>query len=178
MDILRFIYFIKLYFSKDKLIVKHIDFSVYPTLLELVVECTYPIDQATSSALLFLSSSIQGVMLMATERFLYRPLSEKEMEKQTCSDREDFSHETAQDYTPFVIFITSYVAFFVILYALFFDPEMKRSNADHQPLEKKEEDSKMHCPPLRDYYEVSNNQEACDSFTLKVIATKPHVVME
>ena len=109
---------------------KYINFSVFPTLLELIVECTYPVDQATSTALIYFSSSLQGVALMGAENALYRPLSEKEMEKQTCAEKGDTSHETAKDYSPYAIFITSYAAFFVVIYILFFHPEMKRSNAD------------------------------------------------
>ena len=109
---------------------KYINFSVFPTLLELIVECTYPVDQATSTALIYFSSSLQGVALMGAENALYRPLSEKEMEKQTCSEKGDTSHETAKDYSPYAIFITSYAAVFVVIYILFFHPEMKRSNAD------------------------------------------------
>ena len=33
--------------------------GAYPIALELVVECTYPIDQATSTAFIFLSSALQ-----------------------------------------------------------------------------------------------------------------------
>ena len=33
--------------------------GAFPTALELVVECTYPVDQATSTALIFLSSALQ-----------------------------------------------------------------------------------------------------------------------
>ncbi len=36
----------------------------YPLALELVVECTYPVDQATGTAFIFLSSALQGVLLM------------------------------------------------------------------------------------------------------------------
>ena len=42
--------------------------GAYPIALELVVECTYPIDQATSTAFIFLSSALQvcdnSLMLM------------------------------------------------------------------------------------------------------------------
>jgi FLVCR family MFS transporter 7 len=38
--------------------------GVYPLALELLVECTYPVDQATGTAFIFLSSAIQGVLLM------------------------------------------------------------------------------------------------------------------
>ena len=67
---------------------------------------------------------------MGAENALYRPLSEAEMEIQTCSEKGDTSHEQAKDYSPYAIFITSYAAVFVIIYILFFHPEMKRTNAD------------------------------------------------
>ena len=108
--------------------------SVFPTLLELIVECTYPTDQATSTALIYFSSSLQGVALMGAENALYRPLSENEMGKQTCAEKGDTAHEQAKDYSPYAIFITAYAAVFVILYILFFHPEMKRSNADNMLL--------------------------------------------
>ena len=44
--------------------------GVYPTALELIVECTYPLDQATSTALIFLSSAIQGLILMVVENLM------------------------------------------------------------------------------------------------------------
>ena len=103
------------------------------------MECSYPIDQATSSAFLSISANVQGIILMATETYMHWPLSEKEMEIQTCSDSDDFSHEKAQNYSPFLILITSYLAIFVLLYTLLFNPKMKRSMADHQPLEKRNE---------------------------------------
>ena len=83
-----------------------------------------------STALIYFSSSLQGVALMGAENALYRPLSEQEMEKQTCSEKGDTSHETAKDYSPYAIFITTYAAVFVVLYILFFHPEMKRTKAD------------------------------------------------
>jgi hypothetical protein len=73
---------------------------------------------------------------MALENILYRPLSEAELEIQTCSEKEDTSHELAKDYLPYSIFITVYAAAFVVLYVVFSSPEMKRSNADKLVLTK------------------------------------------
>ena len=106
------------------------NFSAYPTFLELTVECTYPIDQSMSTALIYFSSSVQSVALMAVEPILRNPLSESEMKKQTCAPTGDTSHEQAKDYLPYTIFLTVYVGIFIILYCIFFNPEMKRSNAD------------------------------------------------
>ena len=94
------------------------------------MECTYPIDESTTSALTQISSYIQGAVLMLAEFVLYKPLSEAELEIQTCSEKNDTSHEQAKDYSPYMIFITSYAAVFVVMYILLFNPEMKRSNAD------------------------------------------------
>ena len=80
---------------------------------------------------------------MGAENALYRPLSDQEMDKQTCSEKGDTSHETAKDYSPYAIFITSYAAFFVVLYILFFHPEMKRTNADKNQLLKGDNDANI-----------------------------------
>ena len=80
---------------------------------------------------------------MGAENALYRPLSEQEMEKQTCSEKGDTSHETAKDYSPYAIFITTYAAVFVVLYILFFHPEMKRTNADKNQLLKGGKDANV-----------------------------------
>ena len=77
---------------------------------------------------------------MGAENALYRPLSEQEMEKQTCSEKGDTSHETAKDYSPYAIFITTYAAILVVHYILFFHPEMKRTNADTNQLLKGDKD--------------------------------------
>ena len=37
---------------------------MYPTLLEFAVEATFPSDEAVTTAILFVSSSVLGVMLM------------------------------------------------------------------------------------------------------------------
>ena len=106
------------------------NFSMFPILLELTVECTYPIDQTMSTALIFFSGSLQTVVLMAAETILHKPLSILEMKKQVCASPSDTSHEQAKDYSPYVIFISVYGGTFITLYCILFHPEMKRSNAD------------------------------------------------
>ena len=118
---------------------KHFVFSVLPILYELVVECTYPIDQASSHSLIDFSSRIQIAVLMAVENLFCRPLTEAEMEKQTCSEKDDTSHELGKDYLPYSIFITVYATAFIVLYLIFFRPEMKRSNTDKLVLKKDKE---------------------------------------
>lgn len=59
--------------------------GVFPMALELTVEATYPADQATVTAFIFLSSSIQGVILMVTENWLGGPLPLDLQKLETCS---------------------------------------------------------------------------------------------
>lgn len=43
---------------------------MYPTLLDFAVEATYPEDESLVTAILFISSSIQGVIVMHFDDFL------------------------------------------------------------------------------------------------------------
>ena len=103
-------------------------------MFEMIAEFTYPIDQCTSFSLLLFANAIQGTFLMALEGILYRPLSEKEMEVQTCADKEDTSHEQAKDYLPYTIFVQVYATLFLLMYVFLFHPEMKRSKVDKSVL--------------------------------------------
>lgn len=106
--------------------------GVYPLGLELVVECTYPIDQATGTAFLFLSSAIQGVLLMQVENLVGQPLSPEKMKIQSCVALDDQGHQQPKDYGTYLNFITCYMIFFVLLFVLFFRTKMNRTNADWQ----------------------------------------------
>ena len=97
---------------------------------------------------------------MGAENALYRPLSEQEMEIQTCSEKGDTSHETAKDYSPYAIFITTYAAVFVVLYILFFHPEMKRTNADKNLLLKGDNDANITISTSTNESEKLSRQES------------------
>ena len=104
-------------------------------MFEMIAEFTYPIDQCTSFSLLLFANAIQGTFLMALETILYRPLSEDEMEVQTCADIEDTAHEQAKDYLPYTIFVQAYATVFLLIYVFLFHPEMKRSKVDKSVLQ-------------------------------------------
>ena len=106
--------------------------GVYPLALELVVECTYPVDQATPTALIFLSSSLQGVFLMEIENYLGGPLTEEEMQIQSCVSLTDTGHQQPKDYSNYLYFITGYMMTFVIIFMIFFGTELKRTKADQE----------------------------------------------
>ena len=81
-------------------------------------------------ALIEFSGSLHTAAMMAFENIIYSHLSEDEMALQTCSEKDDRSHEQAKDYLPYSVFIASWMAMSGCLYVLLYNPEMKRSKAD------------------------------------------------
>ena len=104
--------------------------GVYPLALELIVECTYPVDQAIGTAFIFLSSALQGVFLMEIENFLGEPLSEEAMKIQSCVAPGDEGHQQPKDYTTYMYVINGYMIVFIVVFIIFFKTEMKRTKAD------------------------------------------------
>jgi FLVCR family MFS transporter 7 len=104
--------------------------GVYPLALELIVECTYPVDQAIGTAFIFLSSALQGVFLMEIENYLGEPLSEEKMQIQSCVASGDLGHQQPKDYSTYLYVINGYMIFFIVAFIIFFKTEMKRTNAD------------------------------------------------
>ncbi|XP_056456727.1 solute carrier family 49 member A3 [Gadus chalcogrammus] len=58
-------------------------FAIYPVAMELCVECTYPVGEATSTGLIFVSGQVQSVVLMVALQALTRPLADSPFS--TCS---------------------------------------------------------------------------------------------
>ena len=119
----------------------------YPIALELVVECTYPTDQATGTAFLFLSSAVQGCFLMMVENSFGSPLSPEEMLIQSCVEVSadgvpDHGHQQPKDYSTYLYFITVYMSSLVIIFICFFKTEMKRTEADKLASEEQKEKMK------------------------------------
>merc|ERR1711974_162809 len=84
----------------------------YPLALELIVECTYPVDQAIGTALIFLSSALQGVVLMEFENYYgsleSATLTPKDRKVQTCimiGQDEGHGHQEPKDYSNYLNFI-------------------------------------------------------------------------
>jgi FLVCR family MFS transporter 7 len=128
-------YFMRLPDKKAEIIVSCVLLGIfalgpYPVALELLVECTYPLDQAIGTAFIFLSSALQGVLLMELENHISSDLSKEKMEIQTCVDPSDHGHQQPKDYSNYLNFITVYMLLLGLLFMLFFKTEMKRTNAD------------------------------------------------
>merc|ERR1719250_481386 len=84
--------------------------GIYPIMLELSVECTYPLDESVVTGLCYLSSAIQGSLLMFTENFFNTPLiREEDLDIQTCSAGHQggsgHGGMAAKDFTNYLIYI-------------------------------------------------------------------------
>ncbi|XP_043915041.1 solute carrier family 49 member A3 isoform X2 [Protopterus annectens] len=55
--------------------------SIYPVCMELAVECSYPVGEATSAGLLFVSGQVQGIVFIVLLQVLAKPLSEVDFSK-------------------------------------------------------------------------------------------------
>ena len=89
-----------------------------------------------------MSSALQGVLLMIVENHMGTPLTESQMEVQTCVIDPHEGHQQPKDYSDYLNFITVYMLLLSVLFMIFFKTEMKRSNAD--------EDSKERAKIVRD----------------------------
>lgn len=98
--------------------------------MEMVADCTYPYAQTLSMSLLDISHAVQSVLMMNLEVKLKKPLTDEEMEIQTCSSKGGAAHEVASDYTPYMIFLLCYTGLACLLCTFFFKPPMTRWKAD------------------------------------------------
>ena len=123
--------------------------GIYPIMLELSVECTYPLDESVVTGLCYLSSAIQGSILMFTENLFNSHLeTEEELRIQTCSSHllgEEVNYHRknviyfynihfkseggmeAKNFTNYLIYINTYMIVLILTYFFFFNTELKRS---------------------------------------------------
>lgn len=108
--------------------------GIYPVMLELSVEATYPLDESVVTGLCYLSSAIQGSILMFTENLFNSHLqTEEELEIQTCTARHEVTEEgleigmEAKNFTNYLIYINVYMIVLILSYFFFFNTELKRS---------------------------------------------------
>ena len=92
--------------------------------------------QAIGTAFILFSSALQGVFLMTFKNLMGSPLTQSQMEVQTCVIDPHDGHEQLTDYSDYLNFITVYLILFTLLFVIFFKTEMKRSNADEDPEER------------------------------------------
>lgn len=107
--------------------------GIYPLVLELGVEASYPADQTYSSSMMFLPGSIIGAALVPLSSALARPLSSSNMRVQTCSQGTKGSLQ-AQDLTHFLILTMALIVFATTFFIVFFRTAFHRTNKDRLEL--------------------------------------------
>ncbi|KAL8587046.1 hypothetical protein ACOMHN_023436 [Nucella lapillus] len=112
-------------------------FGAYPVCMEMAVEITYPVAEATSSGLLFISGQIQGLVYMLVAQMIAQPLSPAEQGMtNTCGTSSnstaggDSDGFTPQDWTVPNLFLDGIMTFFTIIFLLFFRPVYRRLLAE------------------------------------------------
>ena len=100
--------------------------GIYPVMLELSVECTFPLDESVVTGLCYLSSAIQGSVLMIAENFFDVPLNEREENVQTCNHSGEGGLQ-AKNFTNYLVFINAYMICLILLFLMFFNTDFKRS---------------------------------------------------
>ncbi|XP_076461301.1 LOW QUALITY PROTEIN: solute carrier family 49 member A3-like [Babylonia areolata] len=112
-------------------------FGAYPVCMEMAVEITYPVAEATSSGLLFISGQIQGLIYMVVAQMIAQPLSAAEKKlPNACGTGSNSTaggnsaNFTPQDWTVPGLFLDGMMTFFTIIFLLCFRPVYRRLLAE------------------------------------------------
>ncbi|XP_066940693.1 solute carrier family 49 member A3-like isoform X3 [Macrobrachium rosenbergii] len=110
--------------------------GAYPIGLELAVEATYPVDQTISTAFIFMSGQLQGVVIIALIGLLAKPQKAKYVDIQVCS-KSDISEIEPKDYTVSLLVVMSLLVLMVALTILFMETPYKRLEAERAAMKRK-----------------------------------------
>ncbi|KAM6980825.1 solute carrier family 49 member A3 [Aplochiton taeniatus] len=110
-------------------------FSVFPVAMEMSVECSYPVGEATSAGLVFISGQVQAVIYMVLLQGLTVQLADSPYS--TCSTGGD----AALSWRTSVLVMAGLWTLFSSFFILFFNTRYRRLEAENQgPPGKKLED--------------------------------------
>ncbi|XP_056004844.1 solute carrier family 49 member A3-like isoform X2 [Ostrea edulis] len=112
-------------------------FAMYPISMELAVEITYPVAEATSSGLLVVSGQVQGIIIVLATQFLTQPLSAAQLADSACAQGSGCSSSgadsfTPQDWTVPGLFMNGLSAIAACAVILFMKGDYKRVKAEKQ----------------------------------------------
>ncbi|GMT04343.1 hypothetical protein PENTCL1PPCAC_26517 [Pristionchus entomophagus] len=121
--------------------------ATYPVGLELSVECTHPVSEATATGLIVLSGQIQSVIFVVLMDVLSngRPVSEEKMKTETCSLFDGDTANRPTDNTVAVMAFSVIAAVLVVILVFFFKPVYRRLEAEKSnraAADKREEQAK------------------------------------
>ncbi|XP_056295292.1 solute carrier family 49 member A3 isoform X2 [Pseudoliparis swirei] len=98
-------------------------FSVFPVAMELSVECSYPVGEATSSGLLFVSGQIQSILYIVLFQALTKRLADSPLS--TCGD-------TVLSWKVPLMVMAGLCTFFNCCFVIFFNTRYRRLEAEEQ----------------------------------------------
>lgn len=103
--------------------------GAYPIGLELAVEATYPVEESISTAFIFMSGQLQGVLIIALVTLLGRKQKPQFEDIETCTKSGNADIEP-KDYTVSLMVIMTYLVVVVSVMILFFETSYKRLEAE------------------------------------------------
>ncbi|KAF1749183.1 hypothetical protein GCK72_025650 [Caenorhabditis remanei] len=100
-------------------------FSIYPIGLEMGVEATFPVAEATSTGLIIMIGQIQGVFYVVMTNLAVGKPDPHDMAIQTCVDQNDQIHTVLTWKWPFLIWLAC-ISVLIMSFVAFFWPKYKR----------------------------------------------------
>ncbi|CAK8677998.1 unnamed protein product [Clavelina lepadiformis] len=101
---------------------------IYPIGNELAVETTYPVGEATSSGIVFMSGQLQGIVLVLLLQSIGTDLKQPPSTNKCTS--ENLGNIPVQDMSVPVYIMVGYAALIALVYIIFFRTEYKRLHAE------------------------------------------------
>uniref|UniRef100_UPI003AAEE93F solute carrier family 49 member A3 n=1 Tax=Centroberyx gerrardi TaxID=166262 RepID=UPI003AAEE93F len=101
-------------------------FSIYPVAMELSVECSYPVGEATSAGLVFVSGQVQSVLYIILVQALTRQLADSPFS--TCSAGGD----AALSWRVSMLVMAGLCSVFTCGFVIFFNTRYRRLEAEAQ----------------------------------------------
>lgn len=98
-------------------------FSIYPVVMELAVECTYPVGEATSSGLIFVSGQVQSFLYIVLLQALSKRLADSPLS--TCGD-------AVLSWKVPMLVLGGLTCVFSCVFVLFFNTRYRRLEAEEQ----------------------------------------------
>ncbi|XP_038064524.1 solute carrier family 49 member A3-like isoform X1 [Patiria miniata] len=102
-------------------------FGAYPVIMELGVETTFPVSEATTTGFLFMAGQVQGILGILLSQFLGRDLSTAQLGYSKC-----LASVTPQDLTIPLLVFAGYAAFNACIFLLFFRTDYRRLKAEER----------------------------------------------
>ncbi|KAK0397283.1 hypothetical protein QR680_002065 [Steinernema hermaphroditum] len=113
-------------------------FAIYPIGLEIGVETTYPVAEATSAGLIIMSGQIQGVIYVFLTAAFNKPAPTKDMRVQSCANDSDPQNVPSWYWSSIAwnVCIVILIVFFVLL----FYPKYRRVEYEREKVNEKQND--------------------------------------